>query len=135
MAEDILVGDTISESITLLDYMDRQGLCVWAMVLLLYEDTDEWKILVSADAFEKKFSHPNGKFEQYHQMAEILQASKVRIDLTSIKIVKRDDPVILGLSMFRVEGGIAEIHKSYFGGIYIKSAKILRLDTQMQPKP
>ena len=129
MATEQLVRSEIDAGLQLVKALDEGGFGVAAALWLYSSDPESWKFVIATDA------KPEALEKKYLEAATI--ASKWRaqnpdrpiLDLSSVRIVSVNDPLIKGLRPILRVDGLSEVRFSHnmINGIYVEDALIHRL--------
>jgi hypothetical protein len=124
----LLLNSDIDAGLRLLDALDGAGFGVVAALWVYNGDDGQWTFVIAAQGASHFFSKIGEainiirKWRESHPDGEIL-------DITRIKLVAPDDPLVLGLSPIVEMNGRRDVRVSHrlVNGIYLEDALIHRM--------
>lgn len=129
MAADQLVKSEINAGLQLVRVLDAAGFDVKAALWLYSSDADKWRFVIATPDVPKQIS------QKYLDAATALSSwreanpGRPVLDLSRVRLVGPDDPLIRGLTPILHLDGLGEIRFSHnlVNGIYVEDALVHRL--------
>lgn len=129
MGEKALVENLISDAIGLVQKLDELGTPPTFAAWYYYDDADEWRFLVAAQALDTLL--PKQEVVAYQKVIEALSASSpTALGISDLKLVATNYPLLQALKFLVGTGptGIARVHckDCMINGIFVKEVVIIR---------
>lgn len=129
MGEETLVESQITDSITLVQGLDDQGISPSSVVWNYFADAGEWRLLLAGPAFDALL--PKEEARAYQRVAEVMaKAQLTSLTIGEVKIVKSDYPLI-SATHFVIGTDSRALGRAHFrdnriNGVFIKEMYVIR---------
>lgn len=129
MGEEALVESQISDSISLIESLERHGDKPSVVIWYYFPDADEWRLLLAGPSFDALL--PKEESRAYQKIAEALNEAEVKsLTIGEIKLTKTDYPLITA-TRFLIGTPPDAIIRAHFkdnrvNGVFIKEMLVLR---------
>jgi hypothetical protein len=129
MAEEALVESLVSDSVKLVEELDKQGDNPSNALWYYFSDAEEWRLLIAGSTFDRLL--PKNEDQAYQKVATGITKAKVdSLTIANVKVVRTDDPVLIATKflMRTPARGVVRAHfrDNTFNGIFVKEMLVLR---------
>jgi len=124
-----LVESVVTDSIKLIEELDRLGDNPTNALWYFFSDAEEWRLLIAGPAFDQLL--PKDGSLAYQKIAKAITASDLNsLTIADVKLVRTDDAV-LAATRFALKtrpDGVVRAHfrENTFNGVYVKEMLVLR---------
>ena len=129
MVEEALVESAVTDSVKLLEELDRQGDTPSNVLWYFFSDAEVWRLLVAGKSFDTLL--PNDESHAYQKIARAIgSANLTSLSIADVKLVRTDDPLLVA-TKFVIKtpaDGVVRAHfrDNTFNGIFVKEMLVLR---------
>ncbi len=129
MAEEALVESLVSDSVKLVEELDKQGDVPSNALWYYFSDAEEWRLLVAGSTFDSLL--PKNEGQAYQKVATaITKAALDSLTIADVKVVRTDDSLLVAtkFAMQTPARGVVRAHfrDNTFNGIFVKEMLVLR---------
>jgi hypothetical protein len=129
MAEETLVESLVSDSVKLVEELDKQGDDPSNALWYYFSDAEEWRLLIAGPTFDHLL--PKHEDQAYQKVATgITKADLDSLTIADVKLVRTDDPLLVATKfvMKTPAHGVVRAHfrDNTFNGIFVKEMLVLR---------
>jgi hypothetical protein len=129
MAEEALVESSVTDSVKLVEELDKQGNTPSNVLWYFFSDAEVWRLVVAGPSFDPLL--PRDESGAYQEVAKAIErANLTSLSIADVKLVRTDDPVLVA-TKFVIKtpaDGIVRAHfrDNTFNGIFVKEMLVLR---------
>jgi hypothetical protein len=129
MAEETLVESLVTDSIKLIEHLDKQGDNPSNALWYFYSDAEEWRLLIAGPTFDKLL--PKDEGQAYQKIAKAIASAKLdTLTIAEVKLIRTDDAV-LKATKFVLKTPQSAVVRAYFrdntfNGIFVKEMLVMR---------
>lgn len=129
MAEEALVESSVTDSVKLVEELDKQGDTPSNVLWYFFSDAEVWRLLVAGKSFDSLL--PKDESHAYQKIARAIgSANLTSLSIADVKLVRTDDPVLVA-TKFVIKtpaDGVVRAHfrDNTFNGIFVKEMLVLR---------
>lgn len=129
MAEEALVESSVTDSVKLVEQLDKQGDTPSNVLWYFFSDAEVWRLLVAGRPFDSLL--PKDESRAYQKVAAAIgSAGLTSLSIADVKLVRTDDPVLVATKFViktSVDGVVrAHFRDNTFNGIFVKEMLVLR---------
>jgi hypothetical protein len=129
MAEEALVESSVTDSVKLVEQLDKQGDTPSNVLWYFFSDAEVWRLLVAGRPFDSLL--PKDESRAYQKVAAAIgSAGLTSLSIADVKLVRTDDPVLVATKFViktPVDGVVrAHFRDNTFNGIFVKEMLVLR---------
>ncbi len=129
MAEETLVESLISDSITLVQELDKQAPGPSNVIWYYFSDAEVWRLLIAGPTFDQLL--PKEEVRAYEICAKAITGAHLNsLTIADVKLIRTNDPVLVATKFVlrTPANGIVRAHfrDNVFNGIFVKEMLILR---------
>ena len=129
MAEEALVESSVTDSVKLVNELDKQGDTPSNVLWYFFSDAEVWRLLVAGGAFDSLL--PRDESRAYQKIARAIgSANRTSLSIADVKLVRTDDPVLIA-TKFVIKTPADDVVRAHFrdntfNGIFVKAMLVLR---------
>ncbi|MGE4244312.1 hypothetical protein [Ramlibacter sp.] len=129
MAEEALVESAVTDSVKLVEELDRRGDTPSNVLWYFFSDAETWRLLVAGETFDPFL--PKDESQAYQKIARAIGSAKLTsLSIADVKLVRTDDS-LLRATRFVIKtpaNGVVRAHfrDNTFNGIFVKEMLVLR---------
>jgi len=129
MAEEALVESSVTDSVKLLEELDKLGDTPSNVLWYFFSDAEVWRLLVAGRTFDLLL--PKDESQAYQKIARAIEnANLTSLSIADVKPVRTDDPLLVA-TKFVIKtpaNGVVRAHfrDNTFNGIFVKEMLVLR---------
>ena len=129
MAEEALVESSVTDSVKLVEELDKQGDTPSNVLWYFVSDAEVWRLLVAGKSFDSLL--PKDESHAYQKIARAIgSANLTSLSIADVKLVRTDDPVLVATTFVikTPADGVVRAHfrDNTFNGIFVKEMLVLR---------
>jgi hypothetical protein len=129
MAEETLVESFVTDSIRLVEELDRQGDNPTNVLWYYFSDAEEWRLLLAGAEFDRLL--PKDEGQAYQKIGKAIEKANIdSLTIADVKLVRTDYTVLPATkSLVKTPpGGVVRAHfrDCTFNGIFVKEMLVLR---------
>ncbi len=129
MAEEALVESSVTDSVKLVEELDKQGDTPSNVLWYFVSDAEVWRLLVAGTSFDSLL--PKDESHAYQKIARAIgSANLTSLSIADVKLVRTDDPVLVATTFVikTPADGVVRAHfrDNTFNGIFVKEMLVLR---------
>jgi hypothetical protein len=129
MAEETLVESLVSDSVKLVQELDKQAPGPRNVLWYYFSDAEVWRLLIAGPSFDQLLPKEEGRAYEICARA-ITGANLDSLTIADVKLVPTDDPVLVATKFVirtAVDGIVrAHFRDNFFNGIFVKEMLVLR---------
>ena len=129
MVEEALVESAVTDSVKLVEELDKQGDTPSNVLWYFFSDAEVWRLLVAGKSFDTLL--PKDESDAYQKIARAIgNVNLTTLSIADVKLVRTDDPLLVA-TKFVIKtpaDGVVRAHfrDNTFNGIFVKEMLVLR---------
>jgi hypothetical protein len=129
MAEETLVESLVTDSVKLVEELDKQGDPPSNVLWYFFSDAEEWRLLVAGHTFDRLL--PKDEGQAYQEIARAIgKANLDSLTIADVKLVRTDDAVLVA-TKFVIKTPPDRVVRAHFrdntfNGLFVKEMLVLR---------
>lgn len=129
MAEEALVESNVTDSVKLVEQLDKQGDTPSNVLWNFFSDAEVWRLLVAGRTFDSLL--PREESQAYQKIAKAIGSAKLTsLSIADVKLVRTDDSLLVATKLVikTPADGVVRAHfrDNTFNGIFVKEMLVLR---------
>ena len=129
MAEEALVESSVTDSVKLVEELDKQGDTPSNVLWYFFSDAEVWRLLVAGKTFDALL--PREESQAYQKIARAIGSAKLTsLSIADVKVVRTDDSLLVATKCVikTPANGVVRAHfrDNTFNGVFVKEMLVLR---------
>ncbi|HVC21110.1 MAG TPA: hypothetical protein VNE16_13610 [Vicinamibacterales bacterium] len=129
MAEETLVESLITDSVKLVEALDRQGDGPSNALWYFFSDAEQWRLLIAGSTFDQLL--PKDEAQAYKKIATAIDEADIdSLTIADVKLVRTDDTLLVAtkFALRTPSDRVVRAHfrDNTFNGIFVKEMLVLR---------